>query len=68
MTISYLKFPVILLFLAVSFCFAQDDTSEDFHFLERTENIKINLKKGDFTIVKSVHEKAEYSFKQNYRS
>ncbi|EDP96377.1 transglutaminase-like enzyme; cysteine protease [Kordia algicida OT-1] len=55
-----MKFPVLLLFFMVSFCFAQHGSKEDFHFLERTEDIKINLKKGDFKIVKSIHEKAEY--------
>ena len=60
MTISYLKFPTFLLLFMVSFCFAQNDSSEDFHFLERTEDIQINLRKGEFTIVKSIHEKAEY--------
>ncbi|QHI35837.1 hypothetical protein IMCC3317_11850 [Kordia antarctica] len=60
MTTTYLKFPVLLLFFVIHICFAQNDTSEDFHFLERTESIKIDLNKGDFKIVKSVHEKAEY--------
>ncbi|AXG71875.1 hypothetical protein KORDIASMS9_04133 [Kordia sp. SMS9] len=60
MTTSYLKFPILLLFFAMHLCLAQKNPSEDFRFLERTENIKINLNKGDFKIVKSVHEKAEY--------
>lgn len=55
-----MKLPVLLLFFIASFCFAQNGSKEDFHFLERTEDIKINLKKGDFKIVKSIHEKAEY--------
>ncbi|MEM6717800.1 MAG: DUF3857 domain-containing protein [Bacteroidota bacterium] len=60
MTISYLKFPVFLLFFVMHLSLAQKNPSEDFRFLERTENIKINLEKGDFNIVKNVHEKAEY--------
>ncbi|WP_420574077.1 DUF3857 domain-containing transglutaminase family protein [Kordia sp.] len=60
MTTSYLKFPVLFLFFMTSICLAQNGSKEDFHFLERTEDIKINLKKGAFNIVKSIHEKAEY--------
>ncbi|WP_298518126.1 DUF3857 domain-containing protein [uncultured Kordia sp.] len=60
MTTSYMKFPVVLLFLVANICLAQKNTNEDFRFLERTENIKINLQKGSFNIVKSIHEKAEY--------
>ncbi|MFK7749387.1 MAG: DUF3857 domain-containing protein [Kordia sp.] len=60
MTTSYLKFPVLLLFFAIHVCFAQKNASEDFRFLERSEDIKINLKKGAFTIVKRIHEKGEY--------
>jgi hypothetical protein len=60
MTTSYLKFPVLLLLLVIQFGFAQKNPSEDFRFLERTENIKINLDKGNFEIVKNIHEKAEY--------
>ena len=60
MTISHMKFPVLLLFFVANICLAQKNTNEDFRFLERTEDIKINLKKGTFNIVKSIHEKAEY--------
>ena len=60
MTVSYLKFPFIFLFFVMSFAFGQNDLSEDFQFLERTEDIKINLHKGDFKIVKSIYERAEY--------
>ena len=48
MKTPYFKFPVLLLFFVASICVAQNDTSEDFHFLERTEAIKIDLKKGAF--------------------
>jgi len=60
MTISHMKFPVLLLFFVANICLAQKNTNEDFRFLERTEDIKINLKKGTFNIVKSIHKKAEY--------
>jgi hypothetical protein len=60
MTTSYLKIPVLLLFFVMHVGFAQKNPSEDFRFLERTEDIKINLKKGAFTIVKNIYEKAEY--------
>lgn len=60
MITSYLKFPVLLLLFVANVCFAQKNASEDFRFLERTENIKINLNKGAFNIVKSIHEKGEY--------
>lgn len=60
MTIIHSKFPFVFFLIFISFAFGQNDSSEDFQFLERTENIKINFNKGDFKIVKSIHEKAEY--------
>ncbi|KAB8153093.1 DUF3857 domain-containing protein [Kordia sp. TARA_039_SRF] len=60
MTTSYLKFPVLLLLFVMQYSFAQKNPSEDFRFLERTEHININLDKGNFEIVKNIHEKAEY--------
>ncbi|WP_430409085.1 DUF3857 domain-containing transglutaminase family protein [Kordia sp.] len=60
MTTSYLKLPYFIFLLFASICIAQNNTSEDYQFLERNENINIALEKGEFTIVKSIHEKAEY--------
>ncbi|WP_046759159.1 DUF3857 domain-containing transglutaminase family protein [Kordia jejudonensis] len=60
MTTSYIKFPYFILFLFASICFAQNDNSEDYQFLERNEHITIQLEKGEFTIVKNIHERAEY--------
>lgn len=60
MTASYIKLPYLILFLCTSICFAQNNTSEDYQFLERNEAITISLKKGKFNIIKSIHEKAEY--------
>lgn len=60
MTASYIKYFYFTFFFLSGICVAQNDTTEDYWFLERNEKINIQLTKGKFDIVKSIHDKAEY--------
>ncbi|WP_340198763.1 DUF3857 domain-containing protein [Ascidiimonas sp. W6] len=48
-----------ILFL-LPFAFYSQEASNDFIFLNRAEEIKVNLKNDRFSIVKNVHEKGKY--------
>jgi len=51
---------LIILFCLPFFVFSQDFTNEDFIYLKRHENIKIELANHKFDIAKQVSEQAEY--------
>ena len=55
-----MKKTLIVLFCLPLFVFSQDFTNEDFIYLKRHENIKIELNNQKFDISKNVSEQAEY--------
>jgi len=58
--IEFIMKALIILFCLPFFVFSQDFTNEDFIYLKRHENIKIELANHKFDIAKQVSEQAEY--------